>query len=160
MINANNGVEHAKRPPNRVCRATLVLGAFLSAVVLAGGTDSAGGRHEGPTFSTPQALLTEGTSSASSSVRDIATLRALTSTALPSSMNCDDGTGASGTACCIMVHGYVDHADGGGGVFCYKPHFGAGLLDDQGTVVKPNSVLQASAGRWLRTIPANTFDVR
>src|SRR5690348_761110 len=103
-----------------------------------------------PVVASPATLLTEGTASSASSVRNLATLRALSGTALPSSTNCNDGNGQSGSACCVLVHGFADHSDGGGGVFCYKPGFGAGVADNGGTIIKPSGVALASPGRWIR----------
>jgi hypothetical protein len=103
-------------------------------------------------------LLAESSASSASAVRNIARLRELTGTSLPSSTNCNDGGSGANQNCCIFVTGYIDHADGGGGMFCYKPNYPA-VVDNGGTIIKPNSVGSGNPGRWIRSTDGS-FNVR
>ena len=109
-----------------------------------------------PLTAASEPVLSESAGSSSASiVRSMAKLRSVTGSALPSSTKCNDGNGNEAN-CCIFVAGYTDHADGGGGLFCYKPSSPA--ADDGGTVIKPTSV--SGNGRWIRALAGNDYDLR
>ena len=117
-----------------------------------------GAQANDPVASVEQSVLAENTTSTGMAVRNIAQLRTITGAALPSSSSCNDGTGSNAN-CCILVAGYVDHADGAGGTFCYKPNHPA-VADNGGTIVKPTSVPPASTGRWVRDTGGASLNVR
>lgn len=131
-----------------LARLTSTLGLLVGAVALCGANTSCQTSADAAAEAAPrqfQLLSEDGTTTSSSmAVKSIAKLRAISGSALPTSSNCNDGTTAN-QACCILVNGYADHADGGGGIFCYKPSSTA--ADDGGTVIKPTS----GSGRWHRS---------
>jgi hypothetical protein len=75
----------------------------------------------------------------------------LRATALPAPARCDHTPAANGP-CCLLVAGYYERGDGGGGLFCYDSTSSAN--EDLGLVVKPSS--NPSTGRWLRQADTNT----
>lgn len=115
-----------------------VLSVFLGFLGACADSPGENGQNE-------QSVLSAGAASTAASVRNLDNLRALTGTSLPSSTNCND-SGSVDEACCILVLGEEDHADGGGGLYCYK--LDVSVADNGDTIIKPDSV--SGNGRWVR----------
>lgn len=59
----------------------------------------------------------------------------------------------------LLVRGYHDVNDGGGGWFRYSSTYGG--AENGGTIFRPDSVAPASDGRWIRVLPQpNRYHVR